>query len=61
MKIGDLVRVRANRIPPKCTRVGLVVKMRMKAPKNQNTTFIAYVKWTNGNVSHLPQWSLDVL
>jgi len=61
MKIGDLVKVRAKKVPSKCTRMGLVVKMRMKAPKNQNISFHALVRWMNGHTSYMPQLKLEVL
>ncbi len=61
MKRGDLVKVRAEKIPSRCTRLGVVVKMRMRSPRNQNITFRALVKWMNGNMSYMPQLKLEVI
>lgn len=61
MKIGDLVKIRAKKVPAAYTRLGVVVKMRMRCRRNQNITFHALVKWMNGTVSYIPQLKLEVI
>ena len=61
MKIGSLVKIRKDKIPPGLSRTGLVVKIKTKFDKKRGTSYHALVRWATGSTTYYPMMDLEVL